>query len=191
MERNWCWGWRFSVINWDDAGQTTDDWFQDDYQSCLLSTWGPLPSPIKALAHWLLVGGSWPLDRTPPSPRLCYVLSRFSHVPLFVTYWTVAHQAPVSMGFSRQEYWGGLPFPSQEIFLPQGLNLCLMSPAFSSRFFNNSTTWEAPQIASLQKKANFPFYQPCLLIGFSMASSRASTFSSNSKVIFCLCTHPY
>ena len=33
----------------------------------------------------------------------------FSHVQLFVT---VAHQAPVSMGFSRQEYWSGLPFPS-------------------------------------------------------------------------------
>ena len=35
-----------------------------------------------------------------------------SHVPLFVTPWTVAHQAPPSMGFSRQEYWSGLPFPS-------------------------------------------------------------------------------
>ena len=30
----------------------------------------------------------------------------------FVTSWTVAHQAPLSMGFSRQEYWSGLPFPS-------------------------------------------------------------------------------
>ena len=35
-----------------------------------------------------------------------------SHVRLFVTPWTVAHQAPPSMGFSRQEYWSGLPFPS-------------------------------------------------------------------------------
>ena len=35
-----------------------------------------------------------------------------SHVRLFVTPWTVAHQAPLSMGFSRQEYWSGLPFPS-------------------------------------------------------------------------------
>ena len=40
------------------------------------------------------------------------VLSRFSHVQLFVTPWTVAHQAALSMGFSRQEYWNGLPFPS-------------------------------------------------------------------------------
>ena len=38
------------------------------------------------------------------------VLSHFSHVRLFATLWTVAHQAPLSMGFSRQEYWSGLPF---------------------------------------------------------------------------------
>ena len=36
-----------------------------------------------------------------------------SRVRLFVTPWTVAHQAPLSVGFFRQEYWSGLPFPSQ------------------------------------------------------------------------------
>ena len=36
----------------------------------------------------------------------------FSHVQLFATPWTVAHQAPPSMEFLRQEYWSGLPFPS-------------------------------------------------------------------------------
>ena len=35
-----------------------------------------------------------------------------SHVWFFVIPWTVAHQAPLFMGFSRQEYWSGLPFPS-------------------------------------------------------------------------------
>ena len=40
------------------------------------------------------------------------MLSHFSCVQLFATPWTVAHQAPLSMGFSRQEYWSGLPFPS-------------------------------------------------------------------------------
>ena len=35
-----------------------------------------------------------------------------SHVQLFVTLWTVTYKAPLSMGFSRQEYWSGLPFPS-------------------------------------------------------------------------------
>ena len=47
-----------------------------------------------------------------------YLLDQFSsvqslsHVQLFVTPWTVAYQAPPSMGFSRQQYWSGLPFPS-------------------------------------------------------------------------------
>ena len=40
---------------------------------------------------------------------LVWVLSRFSHVRLFATLWTVAPQALLSMGFSRQEYWSGLP----------------------------------------------------------------------------------
>ena len=39
------------------------------------------------------------------------VLSHFSHVWLFATPWTVAHQAPLSMGLSRKEYWSGLPCP--------------------------------------------------------------------------------
>ena len=45
--------------------------------------------------------------------RFCYaMLHRFSRVRLFVTPWTVAHQAAQSMGFSRHEYWSGLPCPS-------------------------------------------------------------------------------
>ena len=46
----------------------------------------------------------------------------FSHVRLFVTPWTVAHQALPSMGFSRQEYWSGLLFPSLNSLIPQSLN---------------------------------------------------------------------
>ena len=40
------------------------------------------------------------------------MLGRFSRVRLCATLWTAAHQAPLSTGFSRQEYWTGLPFPS-------------------------------------------------------------------------------
>ena len=43
---------------------------------------------------------------------VCVCVKLLSRVRLFVTLWTVAHQAPLSMGFSRQEYWSGLPFPS-------------------------------------------------------------------------------
>ena len=43
---------------------------------------------------------------------LLLLLSRFSRVRLLVTLWTAAYQASRSMGFSRQEHWSGLPFPS-------------------------------------------------------------------------------
>ena len=47
--------------------------------------------------------------------------------------WTVAHQAPVSMGFSRQEYWSGLPFPSPGDLPDPGIEP--ISPALASGFF--------------------------------------------------------
>ena len=56
------------------------------------------------------------------------MLSRFSHVSLFVTLWTVARLAPLSMGFSRQEYWSGLLCPPPEDLPNPGIeptSLCL------------------------------------------------------------------
>ena len=60
------------------------------------------------LRNKTLIVGSVSLGQS--SMRAC-VLSCFSHVQLFATEWTVTHQAPLSMGFSRQEYWSGLPCP--------------------------------------------------------------------------------
>ena len=55
-----------------------------------------------------------------------YMLNHFSHVRLFVTLWTVARQVPLFMGFSRQKYWSGLPFPSPIIYTKfTGLPWCL------------------------------------------------------------------
>ena len=59
----------------------------------------------------------------------------FSHVRLFATPWTVARQVPLSMGFSRQEYWSRLPFPSPgDIPDPWIEPTSLMSPALPGRF---------------------------------------------------------
>ena len=44
----------------------------------------------------------------------------------FVTLWTVARQAPLSMEFPRQEYWSGLPFPSSRNLPHQGIEPCLL-----------------------------------------------------------------
>ena len=51
------------------------------------------------------------MARKHPSHTYACVLSCFRGVRLFATPWTIAHQAPLSMGFSRQEYWSGLPCP--------------------------------------------------------------------------------
>ena len=57
---------------------------------------------------------------------------------------TVALQAPVSMGFSRQEYWSGLPFPPPGDLPDPGIKpMTLMSPALAGGFFTTSATWEA------------------------------------------------
>ena len=64
------------------------------------------------------------------------VLSCFSPVQLCGTLWTVARQVPLSIGFSRQEYWSGLPCPSPgELPDPEMESASLLSPAFVGRFF--------------------------------------------------------
>ena len=56
----------------------------------------------------------------------------------------VPHEVPLSMGFSRQEYWGELLFPSSEDFPDPGIKpTSLMSPALAGKFFTSGATWEA------------------------------------------------
>ena len=64
--------------------------------------------------------------------RAC-LLSRFSHAQLFVTPWTVAYQAPLSMKLSRQEYWSGLPCPPPGDLPNPGIEP--WSPALAGRYF--------------------------------------------------------
>ena len=63
-----------------------------------------------------------------------------SPVWVFATPWTVAHQAPLSMGFHRQEYWSGLPFPSPKDLPDQGIKLISpVSHALAGRFFTTES----------------------------------------------------
>ena len=67
------------------------------------------------------------------------MLSCFSPVRLFATLWTIAHSAPLSMGFSRQEYWGGLLCPPPGYLPNPGIEpASLTSPALSGGFFTTS-----------------------------------------------------
>ena len=69
------------------------------------------------------------------------VLSSFTHLRLFENLWAVARQAPLSMGFSRKEYWSGLPCPPPGHLPNPGTEPT--APALTEGFFATSTTWEA------------------------------------------------
>ena len=82
---------------------------------------------------------------------LC-VLSHFSHVQLFATLWTVAHQASLSMRFSRQANWRGLPFPPPGDLPDPGVNpKSLASPALAGGLFTAKPQWKP-------YKSNICFY---------------------------------
>ena len=76
---------------------------------------------------------------------LLLLLSCFSHVQLFATLWTIVHQTPLSMGFSKQEHWSRLHCPPPGYLPDPGIKpVSLKSPALAGRFLTTSTTWEAP-----------------------------------------------
>ena len=77
-----------------------------------------------------------------------------SHVQFFVTPWTVAHQAPLSMGSSGQEYWSGLPCPLPGDLPDPGIEpATLLSPALAGKFFTTSATWEAPKLEGSEENS--------------------------------------
>ena len=100
-----------------------------------------------------------PMDCSPPGSSICGIsqarilewvaisfskvlhacmLSHVSHAQLFATPWTEARQAPLSMGFSRQEYWSGLPCPPPGDLPDPGIEpTSLMSPALAGGFISH------------------------------------------------------
>ena len=95
---------------------------------------------ILKLTGWI----KFPKHPSSHSPSKCMCAELLSRVQLFVTPWTVARQAPLSTGFSRQEHWSGLPCPPPGNLPDPGIDsTSLMSPAQAGKFFITSTTWEA------------------------------------------------
>ena len=71
--------------------------------------------------------------------------SHFNCMQLFMTLWTVAHQAPLSMEFYRQEHWSVLPYPPPGDLPDPGIEpVSLMSTALTDRFFTTSATCKVP-----------------------------------------------
>ena len=89
-----------------------------------------------------------------PKLSLCLcLLSRFSHFRVLATPWTVVHQAPLAMGYSRQEHWSGLSFPPPEDLPDPGIEL--VSPAslaLAGRFFTTEPPEKSLYFNFLKKK---------------------------------------
>ena len=78
------------------------------------------------------------------SCRLVHCVCVFSCVWLFEAQWIIAHQAPLSVEFSRQEYWSGVTFPTAGDLPDPGIEpTSLAYPVLAGRFFTTSATWEA------------------------------------------------
>ena len=72
---------------------------------------------------------------------LKYHMYMLSHVQLFVTTWTVAHQVPLSMGFPRQGHWSELPFPHLGDLPDPGIEpVSPVSPALAGKFFTTESS---------------------------------------------------
>ena len=108
-----------------------------------------------------------------------WMLSHFSRVWLFATVTIIACQAPLSMGFSRQEYWSGLPCPPPgDLPNPRVKPASFMtppSPALAGGCFTTSATWGAPSVAVVNVK--WRVWGTCCL----MPSADSSAFSLQCK----------
>ena len=132
------------------------------------TTW-PLGNPVVVFklgsfsAMYVKIKPTYNSTGLPSSP----VKVSLSCVWLFVTPWTVAHQAPLSMGFPRQKYWSGLPFPSPGIFLTQRSNS--LSPALQAdslplshqgcpvhQVFGNLTPSVGPALSPFSQQSQAP-----------------------------------
>ena len=107
------------------------------------------------LSIWITLLYNLKLTQYCKSAMREYVLSPFRCVQLFVNLWTVACQAALSMGFSRQEYWSGLSCPPPGDLPNPGTELIsLMSSALADMFFITNASWEAHKSTGLQQKLN-------------------------------------
>ena len=109
------------------------------------------------------------------------MLSRFSHIRLLVTLWTEAHQASLSRGFSRQEYWSRLPGPLPRDLPNPGIKpASLTSPALAGGLSTTSATWEAHAYCMYIQIRYDVFKQP--ILKYLLAANFPFTFTDSAII---------
>ena len=129
------------------------EWQAGAHQESLKSQARDFPGgPGLSLCSQCRVPGLTPDQGT--RSHMLRMLSHFNYVQLFVTLWTVACQAPLSMGFSRQEYWSSLPCPPPEALPNPGTEpMSLVSPALAGSLFTTSATTPQLRVPKVQLKS--------------------------------------
>ena len=120
---------------------------------------------------------------------VCKCVHTCTQSSLFVTPWTAAHQAPQSMGFSRQKYWSGLPFPSTGDLLNPGTKLASpVSLTLAGRFFTGWATEACPGDTEASGKSclngqrlKFGFKTSCWLLFSLRIFELPASFSDKKK----------
>ena len=103
-----------------------------------------------------------------------YMLSRFSHFWLFATSWTIAHQAPLSMGFFTQEYWGAMPSCRESS--PYRDRTCVSCVSWiEGRFFTTEPLGSPSEVYTLQK-ISWSFKCGCFQLRLSNSHPYSSHF---------------
>ena len=123
-------------------------------------------------------------------PQFCVCARALSRVWFLAIPWTVAHQAPLSVGFPRQEYWTGLPFPPPVELLEAGIEpASSVPPVLAGGFFTTGTVWKALSChhqhchtllnTALNLDLVFGFIVVCVLIYLNVSSSKAFRTTSS------------
>ena len=117
----------------------------------------------------------------------CSVASdSFSHVQVFANPQTIALQAPLSMGFSRQEYWNGLPFPSPGD-LPNPRDQTHVS-CIGRLILDHCATWEAQDEWRGKKKKKGPAMKLIEMIKESLGIMLFSKYANPPALAICICS---
>ena len=113
-----------------------------------------------------------------------YVLSRFSHVRLLMMLGNVARQAPLSMRFSRQEYWSGLPFPPPGDLPDPGIEPeSFRSPALTEGFFTTSAPGKTKHGIQISFQFFFCVIKYFILLNYCCYTKRLYSICSYCKIL--------
>ena len=113
--------------------------------------------------------------------RVLYIAESLSRFGLFVIPWTVPHQAPLSMGCPREEYWSGQPFPSPGDLPDPGIGSASpFSPSLAGRFFYQRGTWEAQSYINRAPSILFSPFTGSVTKNFYLSPQNLQSYKSKS-----------